>query len=160
LRNLKPAPDLTVTDALIELADGHLVRKMLAFAAGRITEAEVEAWTGAASGARTPMREVQCRGYRHRAWDNRAGRIGLEVPKLHKGSRFPSFRSRPTADKALMAVIQKAYVHGISTQAVECASQVPHSGNSGWSDSPRASSLRVMWKGVSSHARKRAEQCR
>ena len=81
--------------ALIELveeeADGDLVREMLAFAAERIMEAEVEARTGAAKGARTPMRDVQRNGYRDRDWDTRAGRIALEIPKLRKGSYFPSF---------------------------------------------------------------------
>ena len=81
--------------ALIELvekqADGDLVREMLAFAAGRIMEAEVEARTGAAKGARSPMREVQRNGYRDRDWDTRTGQIALEIPKLRKGSYFPSF---------------------------------------------------------------------
>ncbi len=74
--------------ALIELvekqADGDLVREMLAFAAERIMEAEVEVRTGATKGARTPMREVQRNGYRDRDWDTRAGRIALEIPKLRK----------------------------------------------------------------------------
>ena len=110
--------------ALIELvekqADGDLVREMLAFAAERIMEAEVEARTGAAKGARTPMREVQRNGYRDRDWDTRAGRIALEIPKLRKGSYFPSFlEPRRTAEKALVAVIQEAYVHGVSTRAVD-----------------------------------------
>lgn len=81
--------------ALIELvqmqADGDLVREMLAFAAERIMEAEVEARSGAAKGARSPMHEVQRNGYRDRDWDNRdwdtrAGRIAPEIPKLRKGS--------------------------------------------------------------------------
>jgi len=110
--------------ALIELvekqADGDLVREMLAFAAERIMEAEVEARTGAAKGARTPMREVQRNGYRDRDWDTRAGRIALEIPKLRKGSYFPSFlEPRRTAEKALVAVIQEAYVQGISTRSVD-----------------------------------------
>ena len=93
---------------------------MLAFAAGRIMEAEVEARTGAAKGARTPMREVQRNGYRDRDWDTRAGRIALEIPKLRKGSYFPSFlEPRRTAEKALVAVIQEAYVHGVSTRSVD-----------------------------------------
>lgn len=93
--------------ALIELvekqADGDLVREMLAFAAERIMEAEVEARTGAAKGARTALREVQRNGYRDRDWDTRAGRITLEIPKLRKGSYFPSFlEPRRTAEKALV----------------------------------------------------------
>jgi putative transposase len=110
--------------ALIELveqqADGDLVREMLAFAAERIMEAEVELRTGAAKGARTPMREVQRNGYRDRNWDTRAGRITLEIPKLRKGSYLPSFlEPRRTAEKALVAVIQEAYVHGVSTRSVD-----------------------------------------
>ena len=99
-------------------ADGDLVREMLAFAAGRIMEAEVEARTGAAKGARSPMREVQRNGYRERHWDTRTGRIALEIPKLRKGSYFPSFlEPRRTAEK--VAVIQEAYVHGVSTRSVD-----------------------------------------
>ena len=79
--------------ALLELveqqADGDLVREMLAFAADRIMEAEVETRTGVAKGARSPLREVQRNGYRDRDWDTRAGRIALEIPKLRKGSYLP-----------------------------------------------------------------------
>jgi len=110
--------------ALLELvekqADGDLVREMLAFAAERIMEAEVEARTGAAKGARSPLREVHRNGYRDRDWDTRAGRISLEIPKLRKGSYLPSFlEPRRTAEKALVAVIQEAYVQGISTRSVD-----------------------------------------
>jgi putative transposase len=98
LQDLEPTMETTMTEermALIELvekqADGDLVREMLAFAAERIMEAEVEARTGATKGARTPTREVQRNGYRDRDWDTRAGRIALEIPKLRKGSYFPSF---------------------------------------------------------------------
>lgn len=110
--------------ALLELveqqADGDLVREMLAFAADRIMEAEVEARTGAAKGARSPLREVQRNGYRDRDWDTRAGRIALEIPKLRKGSYLPSFlEPRRTAEKALVAVIQEAYIHGVSTRSVD-----------------------------------------
>ena len=110
--------------ALLELveqqADGDLVREMLAFAADRIMEAEVETRTGAAKGTRSPLREVQRNGYRMRDWDTRAGRIPLEIPKLRKGSYLPSFlEPRRTAEKALVAVIQEAYVQGISTRSVD-----------------------------------------
>ena len=71
------------------------------------SENEVETETGAAKGARTPLRENQRNGYRERDWDTRAGRITLEIPKLRKGSYFPSFlEPRRTAEKALVAVIQ------------------------------------------------------
>lgn len=119
--------EMTTTDdrmALIELiekqTDGDLVREMLAFAAERIMEAEIEARTGAAKGVRSPIREAQRNGYRDRDWDTRAGRIALEIPKLRKGSYFPSFlEPRRMAEKALVAVIQEAYVHGISTRPVD-----------------------------------------
>ncbi len=110
--------------ALLELiekgADTDLVREMLAFAAGRLMDAEVQARTGAAHGARDPDRIVQRNGYRERAWDTRVGQIDLEIPRLRRGSYFPSFlEPRRTAEKALTAVIQEAYVHGVSTRAVD-----------------------------------------
>ncbi|SET47863.1 Transposase (or an inactivated derivative) [Oceanicella actignis] len=83
-------------------------------------EAEAEARTGAAEGARLPMREVWRNGCRGRDRGARAGRIAPAISKLRKGSRFPSFlEPRRTAEKALVAVIQKAYVHGISTRSVD-----------------------------------------
>ena len=110
--------------ALLELvekgADADLVRDMLAFAAERIMEAETEVAAGAAKGARTPLREAHRNGYRERDWDTRAGRIELAIPRLRKGSYFPSFlEPRRTAEKALVAVVQEAYVHGVSTRAVD-----------------------------------------
>lgn len=110
--------------ALIELvekdADADLVREMLAFAAARLMDAEVEGVTGAARGARTPLRETHRNGYRERGWETRVGHIDLAIPKLRKGSYFPSFLDpRRTAEKALTAVIQEAYVHGVSTRAVD-----------------------------------------
>jgi transposase-like protein len=119
--------ETTMTDdrmALIELiekgADSDLVRELLAFAADRMMELEVEARTGAPAGVRSPDRLTQRNGYRDRAWETRAGRIDLAIPKLRKGSYLPTFlEPRRTAEKALTAVIQEAYVHGISTRAVD-----------------------------------------
>ncbi|WP_249689056.1 IS256 family transposase, partial [Microvirga sp. 3-52] len=107
--------------ALIEQgADADLIRDMLAFAAERLMNLEVEALTGAAAGTRSPDRLTHRNGYRERAWDTRAGRIDLAIPKLRKGSYFPAFlEPRRTAEKALTAVIQEAYVHGISTRSVD-----------------------------------------
>jgi len=101
-------------------ADSDLVRDMLAFAAERMMEAEAEVAAGAAKGAREPLREAHRNGYRAREWDTRAGRIELAIPRLRKGSYFPSFlEPRRTAEKALVAVIQEAYVHGVSTRSVD-----------------------------------------
>src|SRR4029450_4114023 len=76
--------------ALLELiekrADTDLVREMLAFAAERLMELEVEAKTGVPAGARSPERFNHRNGYRERVWDTRAGRIDLAIPKLRKGS--------------------------------------------------------------------------
>ena len=101
-------------------ADTDLVREMLAFAAKRLMAMEVDVLTGAPAGVRSPERLNHRNGYRERAWDTRAGRIELAIPKLRKGSYFPSFlEPRRTAEKALAAVIQEAYVHGISTRSVD-----------------------------------------
>src|ERR687898_3607988 len=110
--------------ALLELiekrADADLVREMLAFAAERLMELEVESRTGVPAGVRSPERLNHRNGYRERPWDTRVGRIDLAIPKLRKGSYLPSFlEPRRTAEKALTAVIQEAYAHGISTRAVD-----------------------------------------
>ncbi|WP_039392818.1 IS256 family transposase [Novosphingobium sp. MBES04] len=109
--------------ALVELieqgADSDLVREMLVFAAERMMDLEIEAKTGVPCGSRSPERLNHRNGYRERSWDTRAGRIELAIPKLRKGSYFPSFlEPRRTAEKALAAVIQEAYVHGVSTRSL------------------------------------------
>ena len=111
---------MTLMELVEKSADEDLVRDMLAYAAERLMEMEVEAATGAPKGTRTPARTTQRNGYRERGWETRAGRIDLAIPKLRKGSYFPSFlEPRRTAEKALVAVIQEAYVHGVSTRAVD-----------------------------------------
>jgi putative transposase len=110
--------------ALLELiekgADADLVRDLLALAVDRLMAAEVDQLTGAPAGVRSPERINHRNGYRDRGWETRVGRIELAIPKLRKGSYFPAFlEPRRTAEKALTAVIQEAYVHGISTRAVD-----------------------------------------
>ena len=116
MTNMKTA----LVNLIEQEADADLIRDMLAFAAERTMDLEIEARTGAPAGVRAPDRMNHRNGYRERAWDTRAGRIDLSIPKLRKGSYFPSFlEPRRTAEKALVAVIQEAYVHGVSTRSVD-----------------------------------------
>jgi transposase-like protein len=102
-------------------ADSDLLREMIGFAAERLMALEVEGLTGAGHGERNPtVRLAQRNGYRERDWETRAGTVELRIPKLRKGSYFPGFlEPRRMAEKALTAVIQEAYVQGISTRSVD-----------------------------------------
>ena len=100
--------------------DADLLREMIGFAAQRLMELEVEGLTGAAYGEKTPERLAQRNGYRDRIWETRAGTVELRIPKLRKGSYFPGFlEPRRMAEKALTAVVQEAYVQGVSTRSVD-----------------------------------------
>jgi putative transposase len=112
------------TIALNELAekgaDVDMLRQMVQFMAQRLMEVDVEALCGAGYDEKNPLRANSRNGYRDRIWETRAGRVDLKIPKLRKGSYFPEFlEPRRTAEKALAAVIQEAYVHGVSTRSVD-----------------------------------------
>ena len=112
------------TIALAELAekgaDVDLVREMIRHVAQRMMDMDAESLCAAAYGERSPERLNSRNGYRERQWDTRAGSVDLKIPKLRKGSYFPGFlEPRRTAEKALAAVIQEAYVHGVSTRSVD-----------------------------------------
>jgi transposase-like protein len=83
-------------------------------------ELEVEQQIGAAKHERTPARTTQRNGYRERSWVTRAGDIPLRIPKLRQGSYFPSLlEPRRRAEQALLAVVQQAYIEGVSTRKVD-----------------------------------------
>ena len=113
--------DKIALPALLEKgSDATFLREMIGFAAQRLMELETEAICDAAHGERSADRRNQRNGYRDRDWETRAGTVELRIPKLRRGSYFPAFlEPRRMAEKALTAVIQEAYIQGISTRSVD-----------------------------------------
>jgi putative transposase len=103
------------------LEEGDLIRESVRVVARELMEAEVSELIGAEHGERRPEdRATQRNGYRPRRWDTRAGEIELQIPKLRRGSYFPSFlQPRKRSEQALVAVVQQAYVCGVSTRRVD-----------------------------------------
>ncbi len=113
-----------VSMALAELAekgpDSDIVRELVSHVVQRLMSFEVQNLCEAGYGERTEDRANSRNGYRERLWETRAGAIDLKIPKLRRGSYFPSFlEPRRTAEKALVAVIQEAYIQGVSTRSVD-----------------------------------------
>jgi putative transposase len=105
-------------------SDADLLREMISFTAQRLMELEVAGLTGAGHGERSPERFNWRNGYRDRDWETRAGTVELKIPKLRRGSYFPAFlEPRRMAEKALTAVIQEAYIQGVSTRSVDALVQ-------------------------------------
>ena len=100
--------------------DVDFLREALRVLVEGIMEADVSSRTGAGYGERCPERVTQRNGYRSRAWDTRVGTMELQIPKLREGSYFPSLlEPRRRSERALLAVIQQAYVEGVSTRRVD-----------------------------------------
>ena len=99
---------------------GDVIRESVRAVTQELMEAEVSELIGAERGERTEDRATHRNGYRQRRWDTRAGEIELQIPKLRRGSYFPSFlQPRKRSEQALVSVVQQAYVCGVSTRRVD-----------------------------------------
>jgi transposase-like protein len=109
-----------VVSYLLEDEGVDFLRESLKWVVQQLMEAEVSELIGADHGERTPERATYRNGYRPRRWDTRAGEIELAIPKLRRGSYFPTFlEPRKRSEQALVAVVQEAYVAGVSTRKVD-----------------------------------------
>jgi putative transposase len=111
---------IALADLVEKGADSDLLRDMIQYVAQRLMELDTEGLCAAAYGERSPERANSRNGYRERLWQTRAGAVDLKIPKLRKGSYFPGFlEPRRAGEKALAAVIQEAYIQGVSTRSVD-----------------------------------------
>jgi putative transposase len=113
-------PSIALSELVEKGADADLLRQMIQHVAQRMMEMDAEGICAAAYGERSPDRANSRNGYRERLWETRAGSVDLKIPKLRSGSYFPGFlEPRRTGEKALAAVIQEAYIQGVSTRSVD-----------------------------------------
>ena len=111
---------MALAELLEKGSDSDLLREMIGYVAQRLMQMDVEGLVGAGHGERGEGRENWRNGYRERDWHTRSGTIALRIPKLRRGSYFPAFlEPRRSSEKALAAVVQEAYVQGISTRSVD-----------------------------------------
>ena len=101
--------------------DADVLREGVRVLAEALMEVELTALTGGPKGERDPERRLTNRnGYRERRWDTRVGTIARAIPKVRDGSYFPSLlEPRRPAERALLSVVQEAYVAGVSRRRVE-----------------------------------------
>jgi len=113
--------DIMNVRALVEKsADAELLREMIALPPRGLWRWKLAQKTGAGYGEKSALRLAQRNGYRDRDWETRAGTVELRIPELRTGSYFPSFlEPRRMAEKALTAVIQEAYIQGVSSRSVD-----------------------------------------
>src|SRR5215213_3878120 len=123
-RRVAGADRMTIEEVVRQvLLDEHadVIREAVKAVAAEMMELEVTELIGAGHGERRPEdRATHRNGYRARRWDTRAGELELQIPKLRQGSYFPSFlEPRKRSEQALLAVVQQAYVLGVSTRRVD-----------------------------------------
>ncbi len=109
-----------VVSFLLEEEGIDFLRESLRWVVQQLMEAEVSELIGAERGERSEERLTHRNGYRPRSWATRAGEIELAIPKIRRGSYFPSFlEPRKRSEQALVSVVQEAYVAGVSTRKVD-----------------------------------------
>ncbi len=126
---------IALRELLEKGSDATFLREMIGFAAQRLMELESEVLCGAGDGERSAERRNQRNGYRDRDWETRAGTVELRIPKLRRGSYFPTFLNLVAWREGADCVVQEAYVQGISTRSVD-----DWCGRWEWKVSPRARS--------------------
>lgn len=117
----KARMDLTAfVGKLLEEQDGDVLREGIRVLSQALMETEVAGLIGAERHERSAERTAYRNGTRTRTWDTRMGTIELAIPKVRPGTYFPSLlQPRRRAEHALLAVVQEAYVHGVSTRKVD-----------------------------------------
>jgi putative transposase len=109
-----------VVGYLLEGEGLDFLRESLTWVCQQLMEAEVSELIGAQRGERSEERLAHRNGYRSRPWQTRAGELELAIPKIRRGSYFPSFlEPRRRSEQALVSVVQEAYVAGVSTRKVD-----------------------------------------
>ncbi len=116
-------PTIALKEYLINIGleeDADFLQQGVQLLSQMLMEVEVEQQIGAGKHERNPERKNYRNGHRQRTWKTRVGEIDLAIPKLRKGSYFPSLlQPRRPAEKALLAVVQEAYLKGVSTRKVD-----------------------------------------
>ena len=111
---------LPLSELLAKAGDPDFLRSAAEAVVQMLMEAAVEGLIGAARHERTGERITYRNGYRDRSFDTRLGALQLRIPKLRQGNYFPPFlEPRKISEKALVAVIQEAWIGGVSTRRVE-----------------------------------------
>jgi len=107
-------------DAMQKRGGGDFLKELAEAVLQRLMDYDVEGRIGAGRYERSDERTTQRNGFRERSYDTRLGTLDLKIPKLRKGSYFPAFlEPRKTAERALVAVVQEAWIQGISTRKVD-----------------------------------------
>ena len=119
--------NMDLSEFLAKHDDGDFLRSIAESVLQLIMETDVEGLIGAGRHERADQRTTWRNGYRVRALDTRLGTLNLKVPKLRQGSYFPGFlEARKTSEKALVAVIQEAWIGGVSTRRASFSAAFIH----------------------------------